>query len=210
MMRHCPAAAIAAAFTISLLLPSLGFAASTSPGRERAETLVATFKKVKKDDGKLTEADKAANAKVFAELDTFLDFETLVSKPIAPRADKLKPEELAGFKAKFRELIRLVAYPNSGAFFREATLSFQPEQARGELLAVAMKVRLPAEDLDTVVEFLFAKVGGALKVQDVLFEGDSLVKDYQNQITKVIDKSGIAGLMKILDDRLADLSKAKK
>ena len=133
-----------------------------------------------------------------------------MSKPIAPRADKLKPEEMATFKTKFRELIRLIAYPNSGNFFRKSTWQLKPEKQQGELLLVAMEVKMPEEDLETVVEFQFAKVGGTLKIEDVLFEGDSLIKDYQNQIAKVVDKSGVAGLLKTLDDRLAELSKGPK
>lgn len=205
MLRSAVVVAVLAAFCA----PAHA-AAPATPGKDRAEALVATFKKVKKDDGKLTEAEKAANAALFTELDGYLDFESLVSKPIAPRADKLKPEEMASFKSKFRELIRLIAYPNAGNFFRKATYAFQPEQAKGELILVAAKVKLPDEDLETVVEFQFAKVGGALKIEDVLFEGDSLVKDYQNQIAKVVDKNGVPGLFKALDDRLADLKKGPK
>ena len=209
MKRQLIAAAVVAAFA----LPAAALAAEkalATPGKDRAESLIATFKKVKKDDGKLTDADRSANAKFFAELDGYLDFDNLTTKPIAPRADKLKPEEMAAFKSKFRELIRLIAYPNAGNFFRKATWEHQAEQQKGELLLAPLKVKLAEEDLETVVEFQFAKVGGALKLEDVLFEGDSLTKDYQNQLAKLIDKSGVPGLMKALDDRLAELNKGAK
>lgn len=201
---------LAAATLAALTLPADGLAAASAPGKERTQSLIAAFKKVKPDEGKLTAAEKAANAKQFAELDGYLDFETLVSKPIAPRASKLSPAQLAEYKAKFRELIRLIAYPNSGEFFRDAKWTIKPERTQGELLTVPVDVRVPAEDLETVVEFQWAKVDGVLKIQDVLFEGDSLVKDYQNQISKVIDKDGVPGLFKALDDRLAELTKGKK
>lgn len=205
-----PKTLLAAAAVAALALPTPARAAAPAPGKERTESLIAAFKKVKPDDGKLTAAEKAANARHFAELDGYLDFETLVSKPIAPRAAKLTPAQLADYKAKFRELIRLIAYPNSGEFFRDAKWKIGPEKVQGELLTVPVDVRVPAEDLETVVEFQWAKVDGTLQIQDVLFEGDSLVKDYQNQVSRVVDKQGAAGLIKALDDRLAELNKGKK
>jgi len=72
---------------------------------------------------------------------------------------------------------------------------------------VPLNVYLPEEDLETTVEFQFAKSGGVLKIEDVLFEGDSLVKDYQNQISKIVDKDGVPGLFKILDEKHAELTK---
>lgn len=203
MKRTSLAAVLLATFAVPAL-------AAAAPGKDRTETLIAAFKKVKKDDGKLTEVDKSANAKLFAELDGYLDFDTLTSKPIAPRAARLTPAETTAFKAKFKNLIRLIAYPNAGTFFRKAAFALQPEKSKGDGIQVPLKVRLPEEDMETVVEFVWAKTGGVLKIQDVLFDGDSLVKDYQNQLSKLIDKSGVPGLMKALDDRLAELGKSTK
>jgi len=198
----------------SLLAPALAQAAAPAaaptPGKDRTESFIASLKKVKKNDGTLTEADKAQNARMFGELDGYLDFDTLTVKPIAPRADKLSAAEMASFRSKFRELIRLIAYPNAGGFFRKASLTFEPEAQQGELTLVPIKLKLPEEDMDTEVRFQWAKVGGALKIEDVQFEGDSLIKDYQNQLAKIVDKSGVPGLFKALDDRLADLAKGPK
>lgn len=201
--------ALAAALVAVLALPSLAHAAAApaTPGKDRTEAFIATTKKVKQDDGKLTEAEKATNARLFTELDGFLDFDVLVNKPVAPRADKFKPEELTTFKAKFKELIRLTAYPKSGNFFATSKLTFQPEQVKGETLEVPLKVHIPEEDLEMVVGFIWSKSTGSLKIVDILFDGDSLVKDYQNQVSKKFDKDGVPGLMKILDEKAAELKK---
>ena len=203
---------IASTAALALALPSLAFAAEKAtagkgPGKERAELFIATLMKVKKDEGKLTDAEKAANAKLFVDLDNFLNFETLTNKPVAPKADKFKPEELTSFKSKFKELIRMIAYPKAGNFFKTAKLEWQPEKTQGELILVPLNVKLPEEDLETTVEFQFAKSGGLLKIEDVLFEGDSLVKDYQNQIAKIVDKDGVPGLFKKVDEKYAEITK---
>jgi ABC-type transporter MlaC component len=174
-------------------------------GRARTEALIAAFKKVKVD-GK---AQKTVNDRTFTELDDFFDFGTLTAKPIEPIADKLNAKELAKFKTTFRELIRLIAYPNAGDLFRKAKLTLQPEMKKAEVVAVPLILRVEEEDLDLAIEFCWANVQGKLRIVDVLFDGDSLIKDYQNQIGKIFAKSGARGLFKALDERRAELEKNK-
>jgi ABC-type transporter MlaC component len=203
----------------TLELGSLGLAAlvllaapaahAAQPGKDRTEAFVAAFGKVQVKDGKLDPAQKEANDKAFLALDEFFDFAALTSKPIEPNASKLSPEELVSFKAKFRELLRLTAYPKVGAFFKRATLAWQPEKKVGDQTAVAVKMHDSADDMDVVVEFRWAAGQGGLRLVDVLFDGDSLLKDYQNQISRVITKNGVPGLFKILDERRAALEGAK-
>jgi ABC-type transporter MlaC component len=188
-LRRLP---LLAAMAAALLVSPAARAAAT--GKERTEGLIAAFKKVKTENGKLDKKEKAANDRTFAELDDYFDFGTLTSKP-------------GQFKTKFRELIRLIAYPNSGDVFKKAKVTFSPESKKGELVAVPVKLRLEEDDLDMNVEFEWAAEKGSLRVVDVLFDGDSLIKDYQNQIGKIVGKSGVPGLFKALDNRRAELDK---
>jgi ABC-type transporter MlaC component len=41
----------------------------------------------------------------------------------------------------------------------------------------------------------------------VAFDGDSLIKDYQNQFARIVDKEGASGLMKKVDEKRAELDK---
>ena len=75
---------------------------------------------------------------------------------------------------------------------------------------VPAKVVVASEDLKTDLDFRWRRVGGALKVVDVSFEGDSLLKDYQNQFARIVDKSGPAGLQKAVDERRAAVAKETK
>jgi ABC-type transporter MlaC component len=202
-----PILILASAFiATSFGLPSARAAAG---GKDRTEGLIAAFKKVKTEGGKLVKQEKAANDRAFAELDDYFDFTTLTSKPIEPLADKLTPEEATRFKAKFRELIRLIAYANAGTAFRKAKLTLEPEVKKAARVAVPVKLRLEEDDLDLTVEFHWETVKGAWRIVDVLFDGDSLLKDYQNQIGKIVTKSGVPGLFKSLDNRRAELEKGQ-
>ena len=183
-----------------------GHARAADPAVERTEAFIAAFKKVKSGD-KLTPADKKANEKVFAELDKFMDFETLTTKPIEPRAAKFSAKQKSQFAGDFRDLIRRIAYPDSGEFFREAKMKFGAPAAKAGATAVPIDAHLVKDDLRTKVELYWVPKGGQLKLVDVAFDGDSLIKDYQNQFARIIDKEGVAGLMKKVDEKKAELAR---
>ncbi|MBI3185510.1 MAG: ABC transporter substrate-binding protein [Myxococcales bacterium] len=189
------------------LVPHLAIA--KHPAVERSEGFIASLLKVKPDDGKLSAADKAANEKVFTQLDGYFDFDRLTAEPISPRADKFTPAEKAEFQKKFRELIRLVAYPDSGGFFRRAKYTLADPKEEGEVVTVQLDAKVVKDDLETKVDLHWKKMGDVLKLVDVSFDGDSLVKDYTNQFVRIIDKEGAKGLIAKVDKRRAELDAPK-
>jgi phospholipid transport system substrate-binding protein len=189
------------ALVLFLVFPPLAVAAQ-DPALMRTEQMIAAFKKVKPG------ATAQSNAAAFSELDSLIDYETITSRAIEPRAAKFAPAQKAEYQKKFRELIRLIAYPDSGDFFRRAKLTFKPVNTQGPETRVSFVAKLPEEDLATEVTLHWNKGGnGNLRMVDVSFDGDSLVRDYQNQFSRIIDRDGVNGLMKKLDERRAELDK---
>lgn len=191
--------ALAAALALSSTLALAAEPPQPAEALERSKAAVQAFIDVPAKPG-------PARTAAFNKLDGFLDLDGMVAAAIAPRRDRLSAAELARFEKRFRELLRLVAYEDSGAFFRKAKLTWGTPVVKGDVASVPTKVSLPAEDLETWLDWKWQRVGGALKIVDVAFEGDSLVKDYQNQIARVVDKQGPAGLLKVLDDKHAQLT----
>jgi ABC-type transporter MlaC component len=194
---------VALSLAVSLALPLAQGATTPAEGLERSKAVVQAFLKVPAKPG-------PARDQAFAALDGFLDLDGMVAAAIAPRKDKLTPAELKRFQSRFRELLRLVAYTDSGEFFRTAKLTWGAGKPDGEDALVPTQVSVPKEDLETDLEWRWRKVGGAVKLVDVNFEGDSLVKDYQNQIARIVDKNGAAGLLKVIDEKWAELTGGKK
>ena len=180
--------------------------AAGSPAAERTESFIAAFKKVKSGD-KLSAADKKANEAAFSALDKFMDWDTLTSKPIEPRAAKFSAAQKKEFATKFRDVVRRLAYPDSGNFFRDAKLKFGEASDKGEATVVPIDAHLAKEDLRTKIELYWGKKGGSLQLVDVAFDGDSLIKDYQNQFARIVDKEGVSGLMKKVDEKRAELDR---
>jgi phospholipid transport system substrate-binding protein len=191
---------------VSLFLSSVA-RADQSP-REYTETLLNNFKKLKPESN-LSAADKAENKKIVEELDRSFDFDGITTKLMAPRADKFSAKQKAEFKSKFHELVRAGTFIDSSSFFRKAKLDFLPAKETGGVTTVPVHVTVPAEDTDMTVGLQWKKEDGRLKVVDVLIDGDSLVKDYQNQVARLVDKKGVSGVLQAVEERRASAEKAK-
>lgn len=189
-------------FALSAVFPALAIAAP-DPAVTRTEQMIAAFKKVKSD------ASTAANASAFSEIDSLISYETITARALEPRATKFTAAQKADFQKKLQELIGLVAYPESGDFFRRAKLTFKPLKTEGAETHVPFTAKLPEEDLEVEVTLHWAKqADGILRMVDVSFDGDSLVRDYQNQFSKIIDKDGVKGLFQKLEERRASVDRA--
>ncbi len=200
--RIRPAAAILLVVVAISTAPGSGRADSI--GVRRTQSVLVAFMKVNAERGKFVEKGKAANEQVYAELDDHFDFGALTSKALEPLGARLNPDEQVKVKARIRELIRLTAYPTLGDFFSRAQRSLLPETRRGEIVAVPVRLRVNRDDLEVTLEFHWAEGQGNLRIVDVLFDGDSLVKNYQTQIGRLLAKSGVPGLMRALDGRPAE------
>ncbi|MDR0966837.1 MAG: ABC transporter substrate-binding protein [Myxococcales bacterium] len=176
--------------------------------RARTEKLIDAFKRVKevKKSESSSASDQAANAKSFAELDGFFARDHFVSVAIEPRRAKFSDAQLTGFRSLFWSVVQLVAYPGSGAFFREAKVEIAQPTQKGEVWTIDLKTYVPSEDLETVVGLQWKEDAGQLRIIDVLFDGDSLVRDYQNQFARIVDKDGAQALIDLLHKKKAELS----
>ncbi len=170
----------------------------------RTQGLIDAFKAVKQapEGGKLSPRELAENVKAFEKLDGFFAFQVFTGETARPHRSKFSDQQYPEYQKTFREVIRIVAYPDSGDFFREARYKLLPAVKKGDRFDVKMEAVLEKEDYETDVTFHWRQVDGTLQIVDVSFEGASLVKDYSNQFGRIIKKEGVGGLLKRMNDRL--------
>jgi phospholipid transport system substrate-binding protein len=168
---------------------------------ERTADLVELTRQLKNaEEGQsLPTADREANAAIYKRLDDFYDFHTLASEPLEPHKAKLTAAQQAKIKPIFEELIRLVAYPKSGTFLREAEYQIKTGPIAND---TQMDVSAPKQDFKTSVVFHWKSQGSTWRIIDVSFDGASLIQDYKNQFGRIISKEGGDGLVKKLSTRL--------
>jgi phospholipid transport system substrate-binding protein len=173
---------------------------------DRTHKLIDTFKTVKTapEGGKLSAADDAANAKTFITLDGFFDFVTFSNDCLGPSASKLSPAQTKEFKERLVSILRKRGYANGGSVFNEGVIKEGKPADRAGATAVPLKISFPKQDVSLDVEFVWNKAG---KVVDLVLDGDSLTKDYRNQIAKIISKGGPEDLLKRLADKQKDAGK---
>jgi phospholipid transport system substrate-binding protein len=154
------------------------------------------------ENGSLEAAARKANQNAFAQVDAFFDFNRVIDDPIAPHKNKLSATQLKRYHVAFRDLIRLVAYPQSSTFLHTAEIKIQKPTVTDKTAQVPMHAYVKKEDIETNVVFFWQQDKGDWKIIDVSFDGASLVKDYKNQFGKIIEKEGAEGLVKKLENRL--------
>jgi len=177
--------------------------AKKNPG-QRTAALVAAFMKVKalpEDGSELSTADKASNKKAFATLDTYFDFDAMGAEIIRPHKEKYNKSQTAHLKDTFRQLIRLVAYPRSGAFLKSAKRTPKKWSEKGKRGFGPLYLEVEEDDIEMDVVFIWEGQKEWL-LMDVSFDGAKLSIDYQNQFGRIIGKVGVDGLLKKLDKRL--------
>lgn len=198
----------------TLLLTLFAQAAQAGPGgnpADRTREMSDVMKAIASapEGGKLSPEQEASNCKRYTELDGYFDYDTIVGTALASVSTKMGKPETTEFKSKFRELIRLIAYPDSGSFFRRAKSSIAPAKVQGVTATVIMESVIEDEDFRNSVRYTWAKQGDTWRITDIAFDNASLVKDYQNQFKRIVDKEGAAGLMKRLNTKHAE-EKAKR
>ena len=167
---------------------------------ERTYKLIEIFKadRAAPEGGKLSTADAAANAKTVAALDGFFDFETFTAACLGPSAVRLSGAQQKEFKERLVDLLRKRGYPNGGSVFREGVLSFAKPVEEGGRTRVPLTISFPKQDLTMDVAFVWGKSG---RVVDLMLDGDSLVKDYSNQVSRIVAKGGPEELLRRLAEK---------
>jgi ABC-type transporter MlaC component len=173
--------------------------------KTQTDALIEAFKNVKAapEEGKLSAADRKHNKGAFKVLDAFFDYHTLTINTVKKNKKAFKKGELKKFQKMLEDLIRMVAYPDSGAFLNESKITIGAAKINGNKADVEMEALLEEDDFETIATYHWHKVKKQWKLFDVSFDGDSLIKDYQNQFGGIIKEKGVKGLIDLLHKRHA-------
>lgn len=202
------------ALLVLLMLLAGSAARAETAAMQRTAQLIETFKQVvtAPSGKKLSPTQEQTSRAAFKSLDRFFDFDRLTMDTITGQRERFSAEQIHRFREDFAQLIRLVAFPGAGDFFRKASHQLSPVPTKGAEEAVEVLASLPAEDLETRITFHWAvpAAGGSLQVVDVSFDGSSVVKDYQNQFGRMIGKTGVSELLAKMSERLAQEQKKQE
>lgn len=155
-------------------------------------------------------AVEANNEKSYQKIDAFINYERITSATIKPHQKYFNQQQAKKFKKLLRALIRKVSYPDSGAFYKGSKYTYRKPEVRDSQVIITMDVLLIEEDLDLELGYTWEKDNTKWKLIDLSFDGDSLVKDYQNQFGRILTKGDANELINKLASKLAELEKDNK
>jgi phospholipid transport system substrate-binding protein len=191
----------------ALFFGAVNIASAASPV-ERTEAFLAALRRVqaRPDGAALDDGQRRANAVAFRALDEFFDFDRLVDEPIAPYRERFTAPELTRYRAEFREVIRLQAFPSSSRALSDARYNLRPVPSRrgGRFADVVMSVRFEGEKRDAAIAFHWLEGPSGWRIYDLSIDGASLVESYRQQFGRMLKEGSVDTLLGRLSARLDD------
>jgi ABC-type transporter MlaC component len=169
--------------------------------------LVQAFKAVKSaGKGKrLAKADSAANKVAMARIDAWFDFPTFTTACMGKNAARFSPAETRRFGELLTGILRNRGYANGGRIFRDGKLTLGKVAGKGARRSVPMTIYFAKQDLTMESAFVY---NPADKIIDLIIDGDSLTRDFGNQVSRMLKKKTPAKVLAKLEKKLASTAKA--
>lgn len=154
--------------------------------------------------------DKNALKLVEQKVIPHFDFEHMTQLAVGRDWRSATPEQRKALVAAFHDLL-VRTYSNALASYKGETVDFKPSRSapNRDEATVHSEIHQPsgkAIPLDYVVE----KQGNEWKVYDVSVAGISLVTNYRQQFSTEVKRSGVDGLIKLLQEKNSGNEGGKK
>ena len=130
------------------------------------------------------------------------DFARMTSLAVGRAWREASAEQRKALTEEFRKLL-VRTYANSLTAYRDQTVTFKPGSHPGEdgEVTVHSQINQPGNRPTGLDYSLARSAGGGWKVFDVTIAGVSLVTTYRGSFTSEVDKSGVDGLLRALQER---------
>ena len=198
-----------ACFLVLLGLSAHTMAATDNPADLVRDTSRQIMDVLKQENGKNT---KQIRQQVEALAVPQFDFQRMTALAVGLGWRQASPAQQSALAQQFQTLL-VRTYSTTMTRFKSAQIDIQPNVVLGNSgreATVKSTVTLPGNDKGPVaVDYTLYKPPQGWKVFNVSVEGASLVTVYRNQFNQEINKNGVDGLIKMLQDKNAALPAAK-
>jgi phospholipid transport system substrate-binding protein len=151
--------------------------------------------------------DPKSDPKLLAIFDRSLDYGYLTRETLGKYAEGLVAEQRAEYESVLKQLVQASYRKNlrDPSGFDVEYVGQNPVDG-ATLVQTVTKNKRNKREKPLSVDYQVASVGGVYLVQDVSTGGVSLVRNYRKQFGGIIKRQGFAELMKLMRDRLAELT----
>ena len=198
-----------ASFLVLLGLSATALAATDNPVEQVRDTSRQIMDVLKQENGKNT---KQIRQQVEALAIPQFDFQRMTALAVGLGWRQANQAQQSALSQQFQTLL-VRTYSSTMTRFKNAQIDIQPNATLGNSgreATVKSSVSLPGNDKGPVaVDYTLYKTPQGWKVFNVSVEGASLVTVYRNQFNQEINKSGVDGLIKMLQDKNAAIMAGK-
>ena len=196
--------------TFALLFASFVAAAQESPDalvKRTSDELLAIIRADKDlQSGNMTKVVQLAEQKVLPHF----DFERMTRLAVGRNWAQATPEQKQALTKEFRTML-VRTYSSSLSQYRNQTIEVKPSKVGPQDKDAVVKTAVIQQGGPPIpIDYAMEKMDSGWKVYDVIIDGASLVTTYRGTFSDQVQKGGIDGLLKTLQDRNAGPAPAKK
>jgi phospholipid transport system substrate-binding protein len=131
----------------------------------------------------------------------YFDFERMTRLAVGRNWQQATPEQRAALTKEFRTML-VRTYSTSLSQYRNQTIEVKPLKMAANDTDVTVKTAVIQQGGPPIpIDYAMEKAASGWKVYDVLVDGASLVTTYRGTFNDQIQKGGIDGLLKTLQER---------
>ena len=196
--------------TLAFLLAPLLAAAQEAPDAlvKRTTDEVLAIIKADKDlqSGNIGKVVQLAEQKVLPHF----DFERMTRLAVGRNWNQATPEQKQALTKEFRTML-VRTYSSSLSQYRNQTIEVKPAKVGAQDKEATVRTAVIQQGGPPIpIDYAMEKMDSGWKVYDVVIDGASLVTTYRGTFNDQVQKGGIDGLLKTLQDRNAGPAPAKK
>jgi phospholipid transport system substrate-binding protein len=192
-----------AIFGLTLQLIMGAAAAWAGPPTEIAKQVIERALNALNDPSSQGEARRQ---KVKRIVDPYFDYQEMAKRSLGPTWGKLSPGQRQEFVALFSQLLEASYSDKIEKYAQRVKIDYTGEILQGDTAEVRTVV-VKANDR-IPLNYRLLNEGGTWKVYDVVIEGVSLVSNYRSQFSRIIHESSYAELVKRLQTKVSELTRA--
>ena len=138
------------------------------------------------------------------------DFERMTRLAVGRNWNTATPEQKQSLIKEFRTML-VRTYSSSLSQYRNQTIDVKPTKLGASDKEALVKTAVLQQGGPSIpIDYAMEKMDGGWKVYDVIIDGASLVTTYRGTFNDQVQKGGIDGLLKTLQERNASGAPAKK
>lgn len=182
-----------------LLLPGIASAEASAPEALVKNVTEEVLSVLHENRGAQSGSHQRAVALIENKVAPHFDFDRMTSLAVGLPWRQASAEQRKVLTGEFRTLL-VRTYANALTAYTNQTVSFKPASTQGDEVTVQSQINKPGGPPNPI-GYSLAKSGGEWKVFDVAIANVSLVTNYRGSFASEVQKGGIDGLIKSLQEK---------